>query len=171
MTFIDVMYIFNFIVNLINTSKLYYWQWIITYFVDNSIELHKNDNLIIQIDLINDFFVLRIVQNSINTIFIVTKIVIFAIFVSKTYVFAFIKFIIDLKIWHRRLIYSKYRNVIANFNKIIDIKKVKNFVSNAFCEICMFDRQQIEIFKNFIWKFAKFAIKINVDIDDFLLQR
>ena len=121
----------------------------------------------IQIDLINDFFVLRIVQNSINTIFIVTKIVIFAIFVSKTYVFAFIKSIIDLKTWHRRLIHSKYRNVIANFNKIIDIKKIKNFVSNAFCEFCMFDRQQIEIFKIFIWKFAKFAIKINVDIDDF----
>ena len=90
------------------------------------------------------------------------------IFVSKTYVFAFTKFIIDLKTWHRRLIYSKYRNVIANFNKIVDMKKVKIFLSNAFCEFCMLDRQQIEIFKVSIWKFVKFVTKINVDINNSL---
>ena len=168
LTFIDVMYIFDFIVNLISTSKLYHRQWIITYFVDKSVELHKDGDLIVQIDLINDLFVLRTAQNSINTIFSVTKVVIFAILVSEAYVFAFIKSTIDLKTWHRRLVHSEYRNVIVNSSKIIDMEKVKDSVSNALCELCMFDRQQIEIFKVFIWKFAEFAIKISVDIGDSL---
>ena len=168
LTFIDVMYIFDLIVNLMNTSKLYFRKWIITYFVDKFIKLHKDDDLINQIDLINDLFVLRIVQNLINTIFIISKIVTSIVHVSKAFIFAFSKSIIDLKIWHKRLIHSKYRNVIANFNKIIDMKEVKDFVSNMFCELCMFDRQQIEIFKISTWKFTMFELKISVDIDDLL---
>ena len=169
LTLIDVMYISDFTVNLISTSKLYHRKWNIIYSVDKSVELHKDDDLIIKANLINDLFVLRIAQNSINTIFIVLKNVTSAVLVAKAYVFAFSKQIFDLNIWHRRLIHSKYRNVIENFSKIIDMKKVKNSVSNMLCEFCMLDRQQIEIFEISIWKSTKFVIKISVDIDDSLL--
>ena len=46
--------------------------------------------------------------------------------------------------------------------------KIKNFIFDKICELCMKNRQQIEISKIFIIKFTKFLNKINVDIKNFL---
>ena len=67
-----------------------------------------------------------------------------ATFVEKVYIFAFAKLIEDLKVWHRRLIHSSYRNVLVNAKKVIDMKNVIGLISETVCESCMAGRSQQE---------------------------
>ena len=95
----------------------------------------------------------------------ITTVVTSIIFIKKIYIFAFAKFIVDLKIWHRRLIYINYKNVLINIKKIIDMKNIIDFISETICELCMTDRSQQKRSRVLITKIIKFIWKINVDID------
>ena len=55
------------------------------------------------------------------------------IFIKKVYIFVFAKLIIDVKIWHRRLIYVNYKNVLINAKKIIDMENVIDFILKMIC--------------------------------------
>ena len=100
----------------------------------------------------------------INAMTIIT-VVTLTIFVKEVYIFAFAKFIVDLKIWHRRLIHINYRNVLINAKKIINMKNVIDFILKMICESCMTGRSQQERSRVFMTKIIKFIWKINVDID------
>ena len=64
--------------------------------------------------------------------------------VKETYIFAFAKPIIDVKIWHRRLVHVSYKNVLANAKKIIDMENVIDLIPETICEPCMAGRSQQE---------------------------
>ena len=63
----------------------------------------------------------------------ITIIITSIIFVKEIYIFASAKFIIDLKVWHHRLIYINYKNILINAKKIINIKNVINFILKMIC--------------------------------------
>ena len=87
-----------------------------------------------------------------------------ATFVKKIYIFAFAKLIIDVKVWHRRLIHVSYRNVLVNAKKVIDMENVIDFISETICESCIADRSQQKRSRVFMTKVIEFIWKINVDI-------
>ena len=92
-----------------------------------------------------------------------------SIFVKEIYVFAFAKFINNVKIWHRRLIHVSYKNVLINAKKIIDMENVIDFISEMIYESCMIDCSQQERSRIFMTKVVEFIWNINVDIDTDLL--
>ena len=62
--FSNVMYILKLTINLINTSKLYRRDIIVIYLIKKLCEFQfQNENMIIMIDLNDDFFVFRIKIN------------------------------------------------------------------------------------------------------------
>ena len=69
----------------------------------------------------------------------ITTVVTWTIFIKEIYIFAFAKFIIILKIWHRRLIHIYYKNVLINAKRIIDIKNVISFISKIIYRLYMTD--------------------------------
>ena len=95
----------------------------------------------------------------------ITAVMTLVIFVKEVYIFAFAKLIIDVRIWHRHLIYVNYKNVLINVKKIIDMKNVIDLISETICESCMTDRSQQEWSHVFMTKIIEFIWKINVDID------
>ena len=99
----------------------------------------------------------------------ITTVVTSAILVKKTYIFAFAKFTADLKIWHRCLIHTNYKNVLVNAKKIIDMKNVIDFISETIYESCMTGRSQQKRSRVLMTKITEFIWKINVDIDIDLL--
>lgn len=71
------------------------------------------------------------------------------------------------------MIYLSYRNIIVNVNKIIDMKKIYDFISNYICESCIRKRQQIKISRHFQFKLLQYLKKLHIDIDEslFLIAR
>ena len=61
-----------------------------------------------------------------------------------------------------------YKNVITNALIVKNMKNVKKFIFDKFCEFCLKKRQQIEFSKIFMIKSIKFLKKIHVDIKNFL---
>ena len=80
-------------------------------------------------------------------------------------IFKITKKIIDIKIWHRRLMHLNYNNVLFNSKQIIDIK-VRESVSENACESCMKVKQQRKFFKKFQSKMNTFLEKIHVNFQN-----
>ena len=55
--------------------------------------------------------------------------------------FKITKKIIDIKIWHRRLMHLNYNNVLFNSKQMINMK-MKESISENVCESCMKAKQQ-----------------------------
>ena len=117
------------------------------------------------ITIINNQWILRTIDFKIINAMTITTVAISVIFVKEVYIFAFAKFITDVKVWHRRLIHANYKNVLINAKKVIDMKNVIDFISETICESCMTDRSQQERSRVLITKVIEFIWKINVDID------
>ena len=96
---IDIMYIFSFTINLINTSKLHQRKSNIFYSKNEFVCLYEfNDDFVINVDMINNLFALRTINNTINIIDQITKSITFNItanFISivsiKNYTYSYLR--------------------------------------------------------------------------------
>ena len=139
----EAMYILTLIMNLIVISRLWHKDFDVLYSTDQSCKICLFSNQVMtNANMINNQWVLKTTDFKIINAMMITTVVTSAIFVKEIYIFAFAKFIVDLKIWHRRLIYINYRNVLINAKKIIDMKNVIDLISETICESCMTDRLQ-----------------------------
>ena len=94
----------------------------------------------------------------------VTAVATSAIPVEEAYIFAFAKPTADLEVWHRRLVHTSYRNVLANAKKVIGMENVTGPIPETVCEPCMAGRSQQERSRVPMTKATEFIWKINVDI-------
>ena len=137
----EIMYISILMMNLIVTSRLWHKDFDVLYSTRQSCKICLfNNQLMTNADIINNQWILKIIDFKVINAITITAVATSAIFVKEIYIFAFAKLIADLKIWHRRLIHISYRNVLINAKKIIDMKNVIDFISKTICESCMTDR-------------------------------
>ena len=137
----EVMYISILMMNLIATPRLWHKGFDVLYSTDQSCKIClSNDQLMTNTNMINNQWVLKIINFKVINVVTITAVVISIIFIKEIYIFAFAKFITDVKIWHRRLIHVSYKNVLINAKKIIDMKNVIDLISETVCESCMTDR-------------------------------
>ena len=54
---------------------------------------------------------------------------------------------------------------MTNFKKVIDMKNIKESISDELCEFCMTDRQQAERSRVFRIKIKEFLERLNIDIE------
>lgn len=113
----DALYVLGLTVNLISTTRLW-CNGIGVYFLPGqSAELSFNGTTFAYADNILDQFILH--QSTEQSIFKIAK--------PTT----------DLKIWHSRLVYLSYRNVVANAKKIISMERVQGPIPTELCEPCI----------------------------------
>ena len=166
LVFSEVMYISILMMNLIVISRLWHKDFDVLYSTDQSCKICLfSDQLMTNANMINNQWILRTTDFKVINAITITAVVTSVIFVKEIYIFAFAKLIIDVKVWHRRLIHVSYRNVLINAEKIIDMKNVIDFISETICESCMTGRSQQEQSRVLMTKVTEFIWKINVDID------
>ena len=163
--FTNVRYLSKLIVNLINTSSLHHRNFNFTYSIKNLCNIFNENHFVDQIDMINNVYILQTLMQAnvlIENVSTSTSMIL-------QNIFAFVKSTNDLQIWHRRLAHFEYQNVIKNVNKMKNMNEIHDSSSNMFCDFCMKERQQIEIFKVSQTKTKRFLTKIHIDIEDSLL--
>ena len=140
----DALYIPGLTVNLISTAKL--WRnGIGVYFPPGQpAELSFNGKIFAYADNVRDQFILR--QSQEQLVFKITK---------PT---------INLKIWHSRLVYLSYQNVVANTKKVTGIERVHGPIPLELCESCMAGHQELEILQTPMSKVAEILKRLHVDI-------
>ena len=138
---LKTMFIFILMINLIVISRLWHKNFDVLYSIDYSCKIYLfNNQLMTNANIINNQWILKTIDfkiiNAMTSIFASTT------FIKKIYIFVFAKFIIDVKIWHRRLIHINYKNVLINAKKIINMKNVINLILKTICESCITNHSQ-----------------------------
>ena len=160
----NVRYISKFTVNLISTSSLHYRKFNLTYSIKSFCNIFNESHLVDQTHMIENVYILETLMQA--NAFIESISTSFSMILQN--IFAFAKSTNDLQIWHRRLAYLEYQNVIKNVNKMKSMNEVHDSSSNMLCEFCMRKRQQAEISKVSQIKTKRFLTKIHVDIENSL---
>ena len=161
----NIRYLSKLIVNLINTSSLHHRNFNLTYSIKILCNIFNESHLVDQIDMIDNVYIFQTLMQTnvlIENVSTSTSIIL-------QNIFAFVKSTNDLQIWHRRFAHLEYQNVIKNVSKMKSMNEIHDSSSNMFCELCMRERQQIEIFRISQIKTKRFLTKIHVDIEDSLL--
>ena len=160
----NIRYISKLIVNLINISSLHYRKFNFTYSIKNFCNIFNENHFVDQTHMIENVYIFETLMQT--NVFIENISTSFSMILQNTFVF--VKSTNDLQIWHRRFAHLKYQNVIKNVNKMKSMNEIHDSFSNIFCEFCIKERQQIEIFKISQIKTKKFLTKIYVDIENSL---
>ena len=96
---LEVMYISTLMMNLIVISRLWHKNFDVLYSTDQSCKICLfNDQLMTNADMINNQWVLKIINFKVINAMTITAVATSVIFVKEVYIFAFAKFITDVKI-------------------------------------------------------------------------
>ena len=153
---IDVLFMSDLIVNLISTPRLWHKRIIVSFSSMKLASLRYDSQLVVHADNVNDQFLLR------------NEVVLAMHMHDSQSCFKMSKKTTDIKIWHRRLVHLRYRNVVANAKKVANMKEVHDSFSKKLCETCLKAKQQSESTRHLMSKTTEFLNEIHVNIEDSL---
>ena len=152
LTLTDVLYVPGLTVNLVSTPRLWHKGIAVGFPPGKPAILEYGSQFIAHADNVEDQFLLRnedvlaMHSNDAPPCFKVSK---------KT---------TDIEIWHRRLVYLGYRNVVANAKKVAGMEGVHGPFPEELCEPCLKGKQQSEPTRHPMSKATEFLNEIHVDI-------
>ena len=162
LTLINILYISNLKINLINTAMLKKKNIEFHNFISKTSYFEYYEQHVNYVNVIKRQYLLKTeIQKIINLRDenqLINK-------MSCDQIFKMTKKIIDIKIWHHRLMHLNYNNVLFNSKQMTDMKVRKSILKNV-CESCMKAKQQRKSSKKFQSKANTFLKRIHVNIQN-----